>query len=135
MKTLKLNNPITVNGKQRTELSYDSNEITAQQFAEADARKLTARGLNLTTATAVAEIDSGLHIYLGYAAILAVNPDIDISDLERIKGVDVVKVMGIGRSFMLGKSEEPSDLDSSDEPYETMPKPSAPQSKTSEKDD
>lgn len=135
MNTLKLNNPITINGKQRTELAYDANEITAQQFAEADARKLSARGTNLANATSIAEIDSGLHIYLGFAAIIAVNPDIDISDLERIKGVDLMKVMNIGRLFTLGKSGGPSDLDSSDEPSETTPKPSTPQSDTSEKDD
>ena len=39
-----LSNPLTINNKKRTELTYDANEITAQMFAEADSRKLTASG-------------------------------------------------------------------------------------------
>ena len=49
--------------------------------------------------SAAAEFDFGLHLYLGYAAIVAVNPTYDFSDLERMKGADVVEVMAIGRKF------------------------------------
>ena len=37
-KTLKLGEPITINGKQVSELTYDPMEITAAQFSEACAR-------------------------------------------------------------------------------------------------
>ena len=40
--TIKLDNPVQINGKSYNELTYDISEITAQAFAEADARKLSA---------------------------------------------------------------------------------------------
>ena len=55
--------------------------------------------------SAAAEFDFGLHLYLGYAAIIAVNPSYDFSDMERIKGRDVVEVMQIGRNFMLASDK------------------------------
>ena len=42
--TIKLDNPVQINGKSYNELTYDISEITAQAFAEADARKLSASG-------------------------------------------------------------------------------------------
>ena len=76
-----LSNPLTINNKKRTELTYDANEITAQMFAEADSRKLTASGSKNGNAAGAAELDYGLHLYLGFEAIIAVNPEIDMSDL------------------------------------------------------
>lgn len=127
-----LSNPLTINNKKRTELTYDANEITAQMFAEADARKLTASGSKTGNAAGAAELDYGLHLYLGFAAIIAVNPEIDISDLERVRGYDVMKIMRIGRDFISGKSEEPYTPDSSDAQSETTPEPSTHQRETSE---
>ena len=105
--TIKLDNPVQINGKSYNELTYDISEITAQAFAEADARKLSASGSKNGNAAGAAELDYGLHLYLGFAAIIAVNPEIDISDLERVRGYDVMKIMRIGRDFISGKSEEP----------------------------
>lgn len=130
--TIKLDSPLKINNKDYTELTYDTNEITAQAFAEADARKLTASGSRSGNAAGAAELDYGLHVYLGFAAIIAVNPEIDITDLERIHGYDVMKVMRIGRDFISGKSEEPSSPGSSDEQSETTPGPSTHLSETSE---
>ena len=42
--TIKLDNPVQINGKSYNELTYDISEITAQAFAEADARTLSASG-------------------------------------------------------------------------------------------
>mgnify|MGYP001514254083 FL=1 len=103
--TIKLDNPVQINGKSYNELTYDISEITAQAFAEADARKLSASGSKNGNAAGAAELDYGLHLYLGFAAIIAVNPEIDISDLERVRGYDVMKIMRIGRDFISGKSE------------------------------
>ena len=124
--TIKLDNPVQINGKSYNELTYDISEITAQAFAEADARKLSASGSKNGNAAGAAELDYGLHLYLGFAAIIAVNPEIDISDLERVRGYDVMKIMRIGRDFISGKSEEPYTPDSSDAQSETMtaPRPS-----------
>lgn len=122
-KTFKLDNPILINGKKIAELSYDANEITAQMFAEADYRKLAASGSAGNKAGAV-ELDYGMQLYLGFEAIIAVNPEIALADLERIHGVDLMKIMRIGRDFTFGRSEEASNPDSSDEPSETTPEPS-----------
>ena len=120
MKTLKLKNPIMIDGKQIAEVTYDSNEIDGILFATAESKRKAAAGMKNTTITPAAEFDFGLHLYLGFAAIVAVNPSYDFSDVERIKGHDVVEVMAIGRNFMLASDQEQQENDS-DEPIETTP--------------
>lgn len=134
MKTLKLKNPIMINGNAVTEVTYDSNEIDGILFATAESKRKSAAGMKNTTITPAAEFDFGLHLYLGFAAIVAVNPSYDFSDVERMKGRDVVEVMGIGRNFMLASDQEQPESDS-DEPIETTPEsitPARPSSKKSE---
>ena len=115
---LVLKNPIKIDGKYVTELSYDSNEIDGILFATAESKRKAAESAK--SIALAAEFDYSLHLYMGYAAIVAVNPEYDFSDLERIKGRDLVEVMAIGRNFML-KSEEEQPENDSDEPTETMP--------------
>jgi len=114
---LKLKNSIMINGKEVSEVSYDVNEITGVLFATAEAKKKAGVGLKNVSISVSAEFDFGLHLYLGYAAVIAVNPAYDFSDMERIKGQDVVEIMHIGRNFMM-KSEESSAQSDSDEPAE-----------------
>lgn len=114
MEKLVLVNPIEVNGKKVTEVTYDANEITAISFVEAEARRKTTAGIKNVSLTISAEFDFGLHLYLGFAAILAVNPQYDYADMERIKGADVKKVMDIGRNFIL-MSEESAESNSGEQ--------------------
>ena len=125
MDTLKLKNPIKIDGKEVKELTYDINEIDALLFAEADAKKKAATGMKTMSLSPAAEFDPGLHLYLGFAAIIAVNRNIDFADLERMKGKDTVEVMKIGRNFMLS-SEEDSQESDSDELSETTPESTTP---------
>ena len=120
METLKLKNPVMIDGKEVTEVTYDANEIDGVLFATAEAKSKASAGMKNVSITPAAEFDFGLHLYLGYAAIIAVNPSYDFSDLERIKGQDNVKIMGIGRNFMLASDEAPQQSDSG-EPTETTP--------------
>ena len=120
MNTLKLKNPIMINGEKITEVTHDSNEIDGLLFATAEAKRKAAAGMRNASITPAAEFDFGLHLYLGFAAIIAVNPSYDFSDVERIKGHDVVEVMNIGRNFMLSSDQEQPENDS-DEPIETTP--------------
>lgn len=113
-KTLTLDMPITIDGKQVKELTYDALEITAQQFSEACARS-SALDKNKTFSFKMRENDYALHLYLGMMAVVAVNPSIDISDLERIKGNDVLKLSDIGMLFILRRSEATSGENNSDE--------------------
>ena len=132
MNTLKLKNPIMVNGETVAEVTYDINEIDGILFATAESKRKAAAGMKNTTITPAAEFDFGLHLYLGFAAIVAVNPKYDWSDVERIKGRDVVEVMGIGRNFMLGSAQESPESDS-DEPIETTPESTTRARQTSKK--
>ena len=116
MNELKLSAPIMVNGKKLNVLTYDTNAITVSLFAEAEARKLKATTAKAGGLAGAAEMDYSLHLYLGMMAIIAVNPDIDVSDLERITGADVMALMRIGRNFTTSRSEEISEENSSDEP-------------------
>lgn len=107
MNTIVLKNAIDINGQRVSELTYDENEITGILFATAEAKKKGNAGGSLSISPA-AEFDFALHLYLGFAAIIAVNQHIDWSDLERIRGKDIAEVMRIGRNFMLGVSDEDS---------------------------
>lgn len=133
--TLKLANPIMIDNAETTELSYDTNEITAAMFVEADTRKMAASTHKAGNTAGAAEIDYDLHIYLGFMAVVAVNPKIDVTDLERIHGSDVVSVMRLGRSFFSTKSAATSSPDSSDASPAAMPELSTPQSETSSESD
>lgn len=122
--TLKLKNPIKIGTEKGlvevSEVTYDANEIDGILFATAEARRKAAAGMKNTTITPAAEFDFGLHLYLGFAAIIAVNPSYDFTDVERIKGSDLKKVMDIGRNFMLSSEAEQPQNDSG-EHTETTP--------------
>ena len=111
---IKLQEPITINGKQIKELEYDALQITAQQFSEACARS-SAIDKNKSFSFKMRENDYSLHLYLGMFAIIAVNPEIDITDLEQIKGFDVLAIADIGMLFTLRRSVAPSGESNSEE--------------------
>ena len=121
MKELKLKNPIKIDGKEVAVLTHDANEIDGILFATAEAKKKAAAGMKNTTLSPAVEFDFSLHLYLGYAAIIAVNPDYDFSDLERIKGSDTMNVMEIGRNFIFKSEEKEQQASGSDEHTETTP--------------
>lgn len=122
--TLKLNEGIKINGKLVHELKYDVAKIDANLFARAD----TLRQQNLDptnpTATMGMEVDYTMHMYLGFAAILAANENekMDFIDLERMKGPDLVSVVNIGRVFTYGLAESPTN--SSENSQENTQEPS-----------
>ena len=111
MEKLKLLHPIKINGKEVKELTYDANEITSEAFIAAEARKFRAAGRQGVTAGAL-EMDYSMHLQLGFAAIVAVNPEIDYNDLSRLKGADVAAVVRIGRNFIMPSAVEESTDDS-----------------------
>lgn len=134
MELLKLKTPIEINGKKVKELSYDPQKITVEMFADAEARKLRAT-TRKGGCTVAFELDYSFHLYLGFMAIIAVNQEIDVTDLERITGADIYAISRIGRTFILGTAGEASEDETSDEPSETTPENSTRQSETSNKKD
>jgi len=133
--TLDLANPIEINAKTVAEVTYDANEITVEMFAQADAVKSQAGGKAGMSSKVVAETDYGFQTYLGFMAIIAVNPEYDLEDLKRIKGPDLMEVMRIGRNFTLTKSGATSSPSDSDEQPETTDVLSIPPTGNSEDDD
>ena len=89
-----LKKPIQINGEEVKELTYDIEEITSDLYLQALAKKTVPVSGRPTGA--VAEIDAGLHLTIGMAAIIAVNPAYDFDDL---KGRDIASIMKVGRSF------------------------------------
>ena len=134
METIKLKNSILINNKTVNELTYDANEITPSGFAEAEYRKTRANGSKGAPSSAAVELDYSLHLYLGFAAILAVNPEYDFNDLERIKGADVMEVMKIGRNFIIDSVAE-SQEEASENASETTPESTTPEQPISKKKD
>lgn len=128
---IELRQPLLINGKEIRELTYDFNEIDCNAFALAasysSSKSLVATQQGKPNAI-VMEQDTNFHMYLGMMAIVAVNPDIDIADLERIKGFDIVTLAGLGRNFIIGRLEEPSDQNSLEEQSEATPEPSTQES-------
>ena len=120
MEKLTLSNPITINGKKVKTLTYDTGAITVGMFAEAEALKLRATTHKAGGSAGATELDYSMHLYLAMMAITAVNPDIDIADLERISGPDVMELVRIGRNFTTTRSSE------------TTPEPSTSQSESSD---
>lgn len=131
MKELKLKNPIKINGELVDAVTYDANEIDGVLFATAEAKRKAAAGFQ-SSISFVPEVDFGLHLYLGFAAIIAVNPAYDFADMERLKGRDVVEVMTIGRNFIT-KQEAELQENVSGEPTEITPESTTPAQQSSKK--
>ena len=124
MEKLTLQNPITINGKKVKTLTYDTDAITVGMFADAEARKLRATSNKGGGSAGACELDYSLHAYLAMMAIVAVNSDIDVSDLERISGPDVMELMRIGRNFTTARSAAQSEESGSESSSETTLEPS-----------
>ena len=88
-KTLTLKRPIIINGTERTELSYDVEAITTDQYLKA-CSKAAESDRGMMSKLKQKENDYALHMYLGYEAIIACNPEIDYEDLKRASGFDVL---------------------------------------------
>lgn len=116
--TIILDQPLLVNGKEYTELTYDASEITADQFSEACSRSADLNK-SKTLTVKLKENDYALHMYLGFAAVIAVNPEISIEDMERIKGIDIFQLTDVGMLFTLRKLGGHSKENNSDEQSET----------------
>lgn len=137
-KTLTLIKPLKINGEEKKELKYDIEKITGEHFLEADARAHSKAAQLGKPSLTVAETDDSLQLYLGMMAIIAAEPEIDVVDLERIQGPDVMHLYRIGRNFTKGSAEAEEETESpdseesnSEEPTEDMQEPTIAESKSS----
>lgn len=112
--TIKLKYPITIDGKAVTEVTVDTEEITAALYAEADTRKRIAVGTKNVAIAPAVEFDFALHPYIGYAAAIAANPGYTFFDMERVHGSDVISFAEVGRNFLL-RSEDAASSNSDEQ--------------------
>lgn len=127
--TITLHAPIKIDGKNVKTLNYDTDEISNELFVEADSKKMRASGSKGGNLSGAVELDYGLHLYLGYAAVIAVNDSITFEDMERCKGPDLIQIMKVGRNFIIASAT--SQADDSAEQSETTPDATTPQPATS----
>lgn len=124
MDTIKLRQPLKVNGKDVTELKLDFDAITPEGFIRAEALS-NAKRSNQGASASLAEVDYGFHLYLAFEAAVCADPSVDIADLERITGRDLVQLMQAGRFFALGADGDSTES-GSDGPSESTPTSTAP---------
>jgi len=118
---IKLVNPLMIDGQLVKTLTADPDKLTGNHFALAEALKNQAtNSKGKPSISAAIEFDYTMQMYLGMMAVVAENPGIDPNDLERITGVDLMAFAGIGRNFILRKSDDSTD-ETSDAPTETTP--------------
>ena len=118
---LELSIPILVNNELLSELSWSADNVSVDLYCEA-ANRATSK-----LKPSVMELDYSLHLWMGFALIIAANPQITFDDLKMgIKGTDVLKITMLGR-FFITRAAGPAD-ESSDEPSDGTPGDSLPQS-------
>ena len=132
MQTLTHTNPNTNNGTTATPRTLHPGANTVVRCAAGAALKLRATTHKAGGSAGATELDYSMHLYLAMMAITAVNPDIDIADLERISGPDVMELVRIGRNFTTTRSGAPSEQNDSESSSETTPEPSTSQSESSD---
>lgn len=130
---LELRQPIMINGKNYKELEYDFEELTCEDYTTAatyaDSKALRATQ-NGKPGAVIMEQNISFHMYLGMIAVVAANRElIDIADMERIRGYDLVGITQVGRNFIAGRSAEPSGQNNSERRSEATPESTIPESK------
>lgn len=117
MEVIKLISPLKVNGKELSELMCDMDAVDAEGFIRAEALSNAKRN-NEGSVASMAEVDYGFHLYLAFEGVKAAMPEVDTTDLERVKGRDLVQFMQVGRFFTL-VADGGSEGSSSDAPSES----------------
>ena len=114
---LKLAKPLLVNGKSIKELSYTL-DLDVDDILTANENRAKAHN-NMDTAMKVVEFDTELHLYVGMQSIIKLNPEIDVRDLKRLSGIDVMPLFRIGRTFFTRTNSE-ENLEASKEQSATI---------------
>lgn len=122
MEKIVLTKPVMINGVQVKEMTYDVDEIDGALYAQAEAQKMKAGGSKGGNLAGAVELDYSFHLYIGFAAVIAVNQAYTFEDMERIKGKSLKEFAKIGRSFFIGSGS--SEEESSEGQSETTPEPS-----------
>ena len=109
LETLKLTNPLMINGEQRDSLTYDLSLLDINGVTRAQVLKGRIAGPSAASIPQVAQTDMALHICLGMEAIIAANKDISEEDLMRLKGYDLNQLGNIGMHFFIKPASQTSE--------------------------
>lgn len=118
---IKLKNSIMIDGAEVKELSYDTDKITIEAYMKA-LNQAIVKGGGMTGVNV--KLDAGAQTYIGMYAVLADNPRYDITDLERVKGSDIMRFADVGLFFISGREDQSQEM--SEEPSEPTHEPSIP---------
>ncbi len=126
METIKLNKPLLVNGEKRSELELDFDSVSVDAFVKAEAYSRAKAPTNVVN---LMEFDYGFHLYLAFSAAMAADEALDVHDLERLTGPDLMAMARAGRNFTSGSSAEPTS-DASESTGDTSDERPAPARKS-----
>lgn len=114
-KTFKFKKPIMVEGRTVSELDYDEEEITVGLYGRACEQGAVP--------TSIKEVNDKLHVMVFWAAVMAVNHEVEFTTLNQVKGIgDIIAMGDIGRNFIM--RSENSDENNSEERSENTPEDS-----------
>lgn len=126
--TIELKKAIMIDGIEVKSLTYDTEKITIESYLKALSHATQKSG-GITGVNI--KLDAGAHLVLGMYAVIAENPQYDITDIERVSGSDIIQFVDIGMAFTLGR--EGLTAGPSEEQSETTPKRTTQTSSGSEK--
>ena len=116
--TIELKKAIMIDGKEVSSLTYDTDKITIESYLKALSHATQKSG-GITGVNI--KLDAGAHLVLGMYAVIAENPQYDITDIERVSGSDIIQLVDVGMAFTIGR--EVSTTEPSEKQSEIMPKP------------
>lgn len=116
--TIELKKAIMIDGKEVSSLTYDTEKITIDSYLKALSHATQKSG-GITGVNI--KLDAGAHLVLGMYAVIAENPQYDITDIERVSGSDIIQLVDVGMAFTIGR--EVSTTEPSEKQSEIMPKP------------
>ena len=115
---IELKKSIMIDGKEVKSLTYDTDKITTESYLRALSHATQKSG-GITGVSI--KLDAGAHLVLGMYAVIADNPEYDITDIERVSGSDIIQLVDVGMAFTLGR--EVLTAEPSEEQSDPMPKP------------
>ena len=125
---IELKKAIMIDGNEVNTLTYDTDKITVDSYlralSHATKKSGAITGVNI-------KLDAGAHLVLGMYAVLAENPQYDITDIERVTGYDIIQLVDIGMAFTIGREEQTTEP--SEKQSDPMPKPTTQTSSNSAK--
>lgn len=125
---IELKKAIMIDGNEVNTLTYDTDKITVESYLKALSRATQKSG-GITGVNI--KLDAGAHLILGMYAVLAENPQYDITDIERVTGYDIIQLVDIGMAFIIGREEQTTEP--SEKQSDPMPKPTTQTSSNSAK--